>query len=86
MRLKQDLCIALVLAVVGSFGIPALAASKARQPIAVVEDAMAESGLSEEEMATVRRLIADARDRQRAGDDDGAASAMAEASAILRIS
>ena len=85
MRLKQDLCIALVLAVVGSFGNPALAAGKARQAIAVVEEAMAESGLSEEEMATVRRLIADARDRQRAGDDDGAASAMAEASAILRI-
>ena len=85
MRLKQDLCIALVLAVVGSFGTSALAAGKARQAIAVVEEAMAESGLSEEETATVRRLIADARDRQRAGDDDGAASAMAEASAILRI-
>ena len=83
MRLKQDLCIALVLAVVGSFGNPALAAGKARQGI---EDAMAQEGLSEEEMATVRRLIADARDRQRAGDDDGAAIAMAQASAILRIS
>ena len=85
MRLKQDLCIALVLAVVGSFGNPALAAGKGRQGIALVEDAMAHGGLSEEEMATVRRLIADARDRQRAGDDDGAAHAMAQASAILRI-
>jgi hypothetical protein len=85
MRLKQDLCIALVLAVVGTFGNPALAAGKAREGIAVVEDAMAEEGLSESEVAKVRRLIAQARECEGAGDDDGAASAMALASAILRI-
>ena len=85
MRLKQDLCIALVLAVVGSFGNPALAAGKAREGIAIVEDAMAEEGLSEAEAAKVRRQSARARELQGAGDDDGAASAIAEASALLRI-
>ena len=85
MRLKQDLCIALVLAVVGSFGNPALSAGKARQGIAVVEDAMAEEGLSDAEVAKVRRLIAQARECEGAGDDVGAASAMALASAILKI-
>ena len=85
MRLKQDLCIALVLAVVGSLGNATLSASKAGEGIAVVEDAMAEEGLSEAEVAKVRRLIAQARECQGAGDDDGAASAMTQASAILRI-
>jgi hypothetical protein len=46
---------------------------------------MAERDLSAEEVASVRRLIAVARDREAAGDEDGAIAAMASISSILRI-
>lgn len=87
MRVSQDLCIALVFAVIGiGLGKPSLARSEAEEGLAIVEQAMAEEGLSQEKKISVRKLIAHARERERAGDADGAASAMAEASAILRIS
>jgi hypothetical protein len=86
MRVSQDLCIALVLAVIGvGSGSPSLATAEASDDLEAVEGAMAGRGLSEEEIMSVRTLIAHARERQRAGDEDGAASAMAQASAILRI-
>ena len=84
MRIGQDLCIALVLAVVGvNAGKPAVARTETDGSLAVVEGAMAESGLTEEEIAGVRGLIAEARQHERAGDEDGAAVAMARAWGIL---
>ena len=86
MRFGQDLCIALVLAVIGTgFAEPAVAEGTLEESSGFVEDAMEAGGLSETEMATVRRLIAAARECARLGDDDGAAVAMAEASRLLRI-
>jgi hypothetical protein len=86
MRFGQDICIALVLAVVGAgLGKPALARSDADEDLAIVENAMAQNGLSDAEMARVRELIAVARGRERAGDEDGAVSALAAASVILRV-
>ena len=86
MRVGRDLSIALVLAVIG-VGItdPALGGNDADDDLEAVENAMSEGELSEEEVASVRSLIAHARERHRAGDEDGAASAMARASTILRI-
>jgi hypothetical protein len=85
MRVRQDLCIALVVAVSGvGLGKPA-ARSQADDGLASVEEAMAERDLSAEEVASVRRLIAVARDREAAGDEDGAIAAMASISSILRI-
>ena len=86
MRLRQDLSIALVLAVIGvGFGKPALARNDVEDEVAVVESAIARSGLSETETAMVRALLARAQDRERAGDEDGAARALADLSAILQI-
>jgi hypothetical protein len=86
MRLGQDLCIALVLAVVSvGIGRPAAARPDADESLALVESAMRTSGLSEEKAVSVRALIALARERGQAGDEDSAAAAMAEASAILGI-
>ena len=86
MRIKQDLCIALVLAVVGvGFGKPAISRNPAEKSLATLEDAMAGSGLTEAQADSVRRLIAAAQERERAGDEDGAVSAMTEASVILGI-
>jgi hypothetical protein len=86
MRFGQDLCIALVLAVIGT-GIaePAVANGRPEESSGFVEDAMEASGLSEAEMATVRRLITEARNCARIGDEDGAATAMATVSGILGI-
>jgi hypothetical protein len=85
-RLGQDLCIALVLAVIGAgLGRPAFARGEPECALGIVEEAMAQGGLSEPDMAAVRELIALAQQRERAGDEDGAVLAMAEASQILRL-
>ena len=86
MRFRQDLSIALVLAVIGAgLGKPAMARTDLEDEIAIVESAMARSGLSEVDTAKVRALLARAQESERAGDEDGAAFAMAEISAILQI-
>jgi hypothetical protein len=86
MRFGQDLCIALVLAVVGvGAGKPIVARTEAEGSLAVVEKAMRDSGMTAGQIASIRRLIAQAREREQAGDENGAASAMAHASAILGI-
>lgn len=85
MRIGQDLCIALVLAVIGvGPGRPALARDSADETLQIIEDAMAGRDLTDTEAANVRTLIAIAQDRESAGDEDGAISALAEASAILK--
>jgi hypothetical protein len=87
MRVGQDLCIALVLAVVGvGFGKPSLTRPAAEEGLAIVESAMAESDLSDEEIASVRKLIVRAQELERAGDEDGVAATIASASAILKLS
>lgn len=87
MRISQDLCIALVLTVIGAgLAKPPAARGADNDGFSVVEDTIAGRGLSAAEATSVRNLIAQARERELAGDEDGAASAMAEASALLRIS
>jgi hypothetical protein len=87
MRVGQDLCIALVLAVVSVGSAKAsLGAAASDDSLAVVERAIAGSGLSDEQARTVRSLIALAQERTGSGDEEGAALAMAQASAILGIS
>ena len=84
MRIKQDLSIALVLAVIGSGkASPALARERC-EALARVEAAIDENRLSAEDSEKVRALIARARQLQRDGDEDGSASAMAQALALLR--
>jgi hypothetical protein len=86
MRIGQDLCIALVLAVVSvGMGRPVAARADADESLALVEGAMRTSGLSDADAASVRQLIALAQERERAGDEDGATAAMAQASSILGI-
>jgi hypothetical protein len=85
MQVSRDLCIALVLAVIGVGMTDPVLGSDADDDLDAVEEAMADGHLSEEEIASVRTLIAEARERHRAGDDDGAAAAMARVSAILGI-
>ena len=86
MRIGQDLCIALVLAVIGvGAGKPALARPSADEALEVIESAMASRELTDAEAAHVRTLIAIAQDRESVGDEDGAISALAEASAILKV-
>jgi len=86
MRVGQDLCIALVLAVVSVGSAKAsLGGAACDDSLAVVERAIAASGLSEEQARAVRSLIALAQERVGSGDDEGAALAMAQASAILGI-
>lgn len=84
MRIKQDLSIALVLAVIGS-GLysPAFARDEGGEALARVEAAIAEHRLSADEAAKVRALIDEARRLQGDGDEDGAAVAMAAALALL---
>jgi hypothetical protein len=86
MRFGQDVCIALVLAVIGT-GIsePAAASDTLEASAGFVEAAMEAGGLSEPDIAAVRRLIATARESVRNGDEDEAAAAMAEAAQLLRI-
>lgn len=85
MRIRQDLCIALVLAVIGAgIGTPRLQRTPEEIPPAL-EDAIAARGLSVEDVERVRHLIVRARERGWAGDEDGAALALAEASALLGI-
>jgi hypothetical protein len=87
MRVGQDLCIALVLAVVGVGSAKASPAGPAcDDSLAVVERAIAGSGLSQDQARAVRSLIALAQERAGSGDEEGAALAMAQASAILGIS
>jgi hypothetical protein len=85
MRVGQDLCIALVLAVVSVGSAKALGDAPSDDSLAIVERAIAGSGLSEEQARAVRSLIALAQERAGAGDEEGAALAMAQASAILGI-
>jgi hypothetical protein len=86
MRVGQDLCIALVLAVVSvGSAKAALGAAPSDDSLAIVERAIAGSGLSEEQARAVRSLIALAQERAGAGDEEGAALAMAQASSILGI-
>jgi hypothetical protein len=86
MRVGQDLCIALVLAVVSvGSGKASLARPDCDDSLAVVERALAGRGLSEAQAQAVRSLIALAQERESSGDEEGAALAMAEASAILGI-
>ncbi len=85
MRIGQDLCIALVLAVVGvGCGKPALARNSADAALETIEDAMAGSDLTAAEAAAVRTLIAAAQELEGAGDEEGAIAALAQASAILK--
>lgn len=86
MRFRQDLCIALILTVIGAGGAgPPKSGAEAEDGLAVIDGAMQADGLSDGEMRRVRELIARARDHERAGDEDGALAAIAEASAILRL-
>lgn len=83
MRMKQDLSIAVVLAVIGTgLASPSLGRSDGGG-LARVEAAMQDRSLAPPEVARVRALIAEARRRQAAADEDGAAAAMAAALDLL---
>ena len=85
-RIGQDLCIALVLAVVSAgFGSRLVGGSGQEDGVATIEAAIAVSGLSADQAGVVRSLIALARDRESAGDENAAAIAMAKASTLLGI-
>ena len=85
MRLKQDLSIALVLAVVGSgLASPSFARGERQEAERPIDAAMRDTQLTPEEERRVRELVGLARDLQGRGDEDGSASAMAAALEILR--
>ena len=84
MRIKQDLSIAIVLAVIGSgMASPGIARDGRSAALSQLELAMENERLSAEEIGRIRARIAEASRLAGRGDDDGAASAMAAALAIL---
>ena len=84
MRLKQDLSIALVLAVIGCGMASPSVARECRDSLEPIEAAMDENEFTPEQAERVRGLIDTARRLQRDGDEDGAAQVMAEALELLR--
>ncbi|MYZ49701.1 hypothetical protein [Propylenella binzhouense] len=83
-RLKQDLTIAVVLAVIGS-GVanPTLANDRRADPCEEVGLALDDRELDSDVLARVRALLAEARRLQANGDEDGSARAMATALDLL---
>ncbi len=83
-RIKQDVTIAVVLAVIGS-GVtgPSMAGERRYEAAGELELAMEENEMNGDAVARVRSLIAEARRLQLAGDEDGAAKAMATALDLL---
>ena len=84
MRFKQDLSIAIVLAVVGCGLASPTWSRDGQDQLGPIEAAMDDADFTAEEMERVRTLIAKARGLQREGDEDGAAEAMAAALRLLR--
>ncbi|SEQ37834.1 hypothetical protein SAMN05216548_104131 [Faunimonas pinastri] len=85
MPIRQDLYIALVLAVLGpTLGAGATARGWVRDESGLMDEILSSDRLSETDADSVRTLIAEARMLQADGNENGAAARMAEIVGILR--